>query len=158
MRALNLVIIVTVMLFAGATKAQVSVNVSVGAPPLWGPAGYTDVRYYYLPDVESYYDIQAAQFICLVDGNWLHRTYLPSPYKNYDLYAGYKVVIMDYNGSAPYKYFPDHKSKYAKGYRGPEQKNIGEKPGKGNSGEEKSGKGDQGNKDGGKDNGKGKKK
>ena len=39
----------------------------------------------------------------------------------------------DYRGNAPYGHFKEHKMKYAKGYRGKEQKNIGEKPGKGNS-------------------------
>ena len=151
MKSLKFIVIGMMILFAGAARAQVSVNVSIGTPPLWGPAGYTDVRYYYLPDVEAYYDIQAAQFICMVDGNWIHRTYLPSPYKKYDLYGGYKVVITDYNGSAPYKDFSQHKSKYAKGYRGPEQKNIGEKPGKGNSGAKSSDNGDQGHKEGGND-------
>lgn len=133
MKALKLIVTGMVLLFSGAAQAQVDVNVNIGVPPPWGPAGYPEVRYYYLPDVESYYDVHATMFICVVEGAWVHRTNLPSRFKNYDLYNGYKVVITDYHGSAPYKYFNDHKTKYAKGYRGPDQKNIGEKPGNGNS-------------------------
>jgi hypothetical protein len=31
--------------------SQVSVNVNIGSPPLWGPSGYSNIDYYYLPDV-----------------------------------------------------------------------------------------------------------
>jgi hypothetical protein len=133
MRVLKFIIIKVLLFSAIAVQSQVTVNVNIGSPPLWGPVGYTEVRYYYLPDVESYYDVHASQFICFVDGAWVHRAHLPSRYKSYDLYGGYKVVMTDYHGTAPYVHFKDHKSKYAKGYRGPEQKTIGEKPGKGNS-------------------------
>jgi hypothetical protein len=134
MKALKYIGAGTALLLAGILQAQVSVNVNIGTPPLWGPVGYTEVRYYYLPDVEAYYDIQAAMFICYVDGNWVHRTNLPSRYKSYDLYGGYKVVLTDYHGTAPYSYFKDHKSKYAKGYHGPAQNTYGENPGNGNKG------------------------
>ena len=124
------------LILAGNLQAQVSVNVNIGTPPLWGPVGYTEVRYYYLPDVEAYYDIQSSMFICFVEGDWVHRAHLPSRYKSYDLYGGYKVVMVDYHGNAPSMNFNDHKTKYAKGYRGPAQKTYGEKPGKGNKGGE----------------------
>lgn len=133
-----------VVLLSGALHAQVSVNVNIGVPPPWGPVGYAEARYYYLPDVEAYYDIQASMFICYVGGTWVHRAHLPSVYRNYDLYDGYKVVMTDYQGSAPYHRFSEYKSKYAKGYRGPAQKTIGQKPGKGNSGAKISDQGNQG--------------
>jgi hypothetical protein len=50
------------------------------------------------------------------------------------LYSGYKVVMTDYRGNSTYVHFKEYKMKYAKGYRGQPQKNIGERPGKGNSG------------------------
>jgi len=133
MKALKFFMIKMLLFSAIAAQAQVSVNVNIGTPPLWGPAGYNEVRYYYLPDVESYYDVHATQFICFVNGEWVHRDRLPSRYKGYDLYGGYKVVMTDYHGTAPYVHFKDHKSKYAKGYRGQVQHTIGEKPGKGHS-------------------------
>jgi hypothetical protein len=141
MKALKLIVAGMALLLAGAVQAQVAVNVNIGTPPLWGPVGYTEVRYYYLPDVESYYDIQAAMFICYVEGQWVHRANLPSRYKSYDLYDGYKVVLTDYYGNAPYINFTDHKTKYVKGYRGPAQKTYGEKPEKGKSGSHSGGNG-----------------
>jgi len=133
MKYFKLVVIGMMLFFSNGTKAQVSVNVNIGSPPMWGPVGYTEVRYYYLPDVEAYYDVHSSMFIYFGDGAWIHRAYLPTYYRNYDLYAGYKVVINDYRGNAPYTFFNTHKVKYKKGYRGSAQKTIGQKPGKGNS-------------------------
>lgn len=139
------------LLLAGSLQAQVSVNVNIGSPPQWGPVGYSNVQYYYLPDVEAYYDVPSSRFIYYDGGVWVHRTYLPGRYRNYDLYKGYKVVMTDYRGNTPYIHFKQHKVKYAKGYRGQAQKNIGERPGHGNykakpnSGGKSYKKGNQGN-------------
>lgn len=133
MKTFKLIVIGMLFFLSGAINAQVYVNVNIGSPPLWGPVGYTEVRYYYLPDVECYYDIQTSMFIYYGGGVWIHRGYLPKRYSNYDLYSGYKVVMMDYHGDAPYTNFKEHKMKYVKGYRGEAQKTIGEKPGKGSS-------------------------
>ena len=131
MNILKLTVLGIVLFLSTSVKSQVTVN--IGSPPLWGPVGYTDVRYYYLPDVEAYYDVQSSMFIYFGNGVWLRRAYLPGHYRNYDLYDGYKVVITDYRGNEPYIHFHDHKVKYKKGYRGGSQKTIGQKPGKGNS-------------------------
>ena len=146
------------LFLAGTLQAQVSVNVNIGTPPLWGPVGYTEVRYYYLPDVEAFYDIQAVMFICYAEGEWVHKAHLPSKYKSYDLYDGYKVVMTDYHGNTPYIYFTEYKTKYAKGYRGPAQKTYGEKPGKGNQGNKGGDEGNGKDKNGNHDGGNGKKK
>ncbi len=128
MKALKLVILGMLLFFVVNANAQLSVNVNIGNPPQWGPVGYTDVRYYYIPDVEAYYDVPSSQFIYLNGGTWVHRTYLPSRYRHYDLYHGYKVVMTDYRGNTPYSHFRDHKVKYAKGYHGQFQKTYGERP------------------------------
>ena len=72
------------LLASNIIKAQVSVNINIGSPPEWGPIGYTEVRYYYLPDVEAYYDIQTSMFIYYGNGGWLHEVYLPARYRSYD--------------------------------------------------------------------------
>lgn len=137
---LFLALVGTLLLFASTARAQVSVSVNIGQP-MWGPVGYTEVRYYYLPAVEAYYDINASMFIYYSGGVWVHREYLPERYRNYDLYNGYKVVMTDYRGNTPYAHFHDHKKKYYKSYRDGNQRTIGEHPGKGNpkSGKSKGG-------------------
>ena len=126
MKSLKITIAAIVLLMATATtQAQVSVNVNIGTPPAWGPAGYSNIDYYYIPDVQSYYDIRNSQFIYFGNGKWIRSRHLPQQYRNYDLYSGYKVVINDYHGRTPYIYYKDHKAKYYKGYKGKPQKNIG---------------------------------
>jgi hypothetical protein len=131
MKALKLIIIGIVLLFAGTAQAQVSVRLNLGLAPAWGPVGYDDARYYYLPDVESYYDVQTSMFIYNLGGVWVHRRYLPSRYRDYDLYGGYKVVMRGYRGNTPYYHFNDYRTRYARGYHGASQRTIGERPGRG---------------------------
>lgn len=139
MNILKLIVVGIVLFLSTAVKSQVSVNVNIGSPPMWGPVGYPDVRYYYLPDVEAYYDVQSSMFIYFGRGVWIRNAYLPGHYRNYDLYNGYKVVIHDYRGNDPFVHFHNHKIKYKKGYRGGPQKTIGQKPGKGNGNHEQKG-------------------
>ena len=123
------------MLFlANTLYSQVSINLNIGTPPQWGPVGYNEVSYYYLPDVEAYYDVRSSMFIYYERGSWIHRSNLPRRYRNYDLYGGYKVVMKDYHGNKPYDHFKEHRSKYARGYHDHSQKNIGKRPGRGNAG------------------------
>jgi hypothetical protein len=148
MKTLKIVVTGLLLSFASIANAQVTVSVNVGSPPMWGPSGYTEVRYYYLPAVEAYYDINSSMFIYYTGGAWVYRESLPSRYRNYDLYNGYKVVMVDYHGNTPYNDFQVYKRKYAKGYNGGHQQSIGQHPGKGN-GNQGSGRGHK--------NGKGKK-
>ena len=130
---------ITAMLFflAIATQAQVSVNVNLGSQPNWGPVGYTEVQYYYLPDIQAYYDIPSSRFIYLRNGSWFRSASLPPQYRGYDLYSGYKVVLTDYRGRTPYMYFKNHKVKYYKGYKGKPQKAIGMRSGNSGNGNNK---------------------
>ncbi len=133
MKALKYLVIGILLFCVHAGQAQISVNVNLGSPPQWGPVGYTEARYYYLPDVEAYYDVPSSKFIYYNGATWIHRSSLPSRYRNYDLYHGYKVVMTDYHGNSPYAHFKEHKIKYAKGYHGQQQKTYGVRPENGNS-------------------------
>ena len=125
MKTFKFIILGIILIFAGSTQGQLSINVHIGTPPAWGPAGYNSVRFYYLPDIEAYYDVQNKMFIYYSGNTWVHRSYLPARYKNYDLYKGYKVVLNNYHGNSPYIHFKENKSKYAKGYKGSVQRNVG---------------------------------
>lgn len=133
MKSLKYLFIGFLLFTINLSNAQVNVNVNIGTPPAWGPDGYSDVRYYYLPDLETYYDVSTSNYIYISNGKWLRARTLPSAYRNYDLYNEYKVVLTDYRGTRPYDNFKTHKVKYAKGYKGKPQKTIGLKPGKGNN-------------------------
>jgi len=96
--------------------AQVSVGVglNIGNQPAWGPVGYNNAAYYYIPDIGAYYDVNAHQYIYNENNVWVHRGFLPPRYANYNLYGGYKAVINEGN---PWLHDNDYRTRYA-GYRG----------------------------------------
>lgn len=127
MKTLKLIVFGMMMTLAFSLQGQLSVRVNVGTPPSWGPSGFNNERYYYLPDIETYYDVQNSSFIYFSGNRWIHSRALPARYRNYDLYGGYKVVMNGYRGNTPYLHFNDYRNRYGKGYRGREQHNIGER-------------------------------
>jgi hypothetical protein len=91
-------IILTAILFISClsvkiASAQISLSINIGSQPAWGPTGYDRADYYYMPDIDSYYDVNAHQYVYLDNNVWVHRTALPSRYSNYNVYNGYKVVV-----------------------------------------------------------------
>jgi hypothetical protein len=105
--------LLTAFYFTNQVQAQVnvSVNVNVDNQPNWGPSGYDNVNYYYMPDIETYYYVPKHQFIYLNGGNWVFATSLPPRCSSYNLYRGYKVVI---NDPRPYVHHDNYKVRYAR--------------------------------------------
>jgi hypothetical protein len=95
-------------------NAQVGVSVNIGLQPVWGPSGYDHADYYYVPDVDAYYDVPAHMWVYQDGGVWVHRAALPGRYANFDLYHAYKAVV---NVPQPWLHHDTYRSKYAS-YRG----------------------------------------
>ena len=113
MEKVKLFILGTFLLVFSFSQAQVSVNVNIGSPPVWGPTVTTE-EYYYLPDIDSYYDIHQSQFIYLNNGVWIRSRSLPRRYRSYNLNTGYVVALNDYHGHNPYTHYKNHRVKYYK--------------------------------------------
>jgi hypothetical protein len=79
--------------------------------PLWGPTGYNVAAYYYLPDIDVYYDVPEKRFIYQDRGKWAFSAALPEKFQNYDLYSGYKVVL---NRPHPYFNLNAHRARYGR--------------------------------------------
>lgn len=124
MKTIKLLVLGMILTIAGTAQGQLSVNVHIGTAPAWGPRGYDNARYYYLPDVEAYYDINTAMFIYISGNTWIRRSYLPSRYRGYDLYHGRKVVMNNYHGSSPYYNHKVYRAKYGRGYQGAPQQKV----------------------------------
>ncbi|MEO3405150.1 hypothetical protein AAFN85_14680 [Mucilaginibacter sp. CAU 1740] len=95
-------------------SAQISLNINIGSQPEWGPVGYDHADYYYLPDIDAYYDINAHQYVYYDNNVWVHGGVLPPRFGNYDVYHSYKVVVNERN---PWVRNDVYKRKYAS-YRG----------------------------------------
>lgn len=74
--------------------AQVSIGVDVHIP-LWAPhyEHVREVQYYYLPDIEVYYDVWSDQYVYFDNGVWIYSRALPPMYADYDLNRGHVVVL-----------------------------------------------------------------
>ncbi len=93
--------------------AQVRVNINIGSQPTWGPVGYDHVDYYYMPDIDAYYNVPTRQYYYFDRGRWVSAYALPPVYSNYDVYNSYKVVV---NDPYPYRHAEMYRVKYA-GYK-----------------------------------------
>ncbi|MBG9378685.1 hypothetical protein I5907_20805 [Panacibacter sp. DH6] len=101
------------IVYTATASAQVSVriNANIGNQPMWGPAGYDYAQFYYLPDIDMYYDVMARQFVYQNRGQWIYANTLPYNYRNYDLYSGYKVVL---NQPGAFAYHDYHRNQFRK--------------------------------------------
>ncbi|MDI1317872.1 hypothetical protein [Flavobacterium sp.] len=86
--------------------------VRVKATPVWAKAAPANVNYYYLPDIETYYDVPAQRYIYLNNGSWVRTSALPARYKGYNMYNSSPVYLTDYKGNSPYTLYKVHKVKY----------------------------------------------
>jgi hypothetical protein len=103
------------------TYAQVTVNVNIASQPIWGPTGYDYVEYYYLPEIDVYYYVPSHKFIYLENGHWITRSFLPSRYRDYDLYFIRKVVL---NEPKPYMHHLEYKERYVSSIEQSNQQSI----------------------------------
>lgn len=83
--------------------------------PDWAPVydNNDNARYYYLPDIEAYYDLHTREYICLEDGNWVFTSILP--YASFDIRSAF-VVVLDNHVSQPWRHHQLYVSHYPRYY------------------------------------------
>ena len=91
---------------APAAKAQVNVNVNVGQPA-WGPPVPQGTQFYYIPEIDGYYDLYAQQYIVFRNGQWVPVAVVDG----YDPYQ-FHPVVLDYRGRQPWVYVGAHRDRY----------------------------------------------
>lgn len=89
-------------------------------PPPWAPAHgkHKQINYYYLPAIETYYDISSAQFVYYDGGTWIQVNALPRQYAGFNLYSATKVELEQPCGP-PWTCHTQYKSRFPKNYKGP---------------------------------------
>jgi len=95
-------------------QTKIGINFNIGSQPVWGPVGYDYVQYYYMPDIDVYYNVSQRQYVYLQSDRWRFSSSLPYRARNYNIYSGHKVVI---NESRPYLKNNYYKQQYAN-YKG----------------------------------------
>lgn len=112
--AIALMMISLVTVTGCDTPSYVEGGVHYVNPP-WAPAYYPGIRYYYLPDIEVYYDLSAQQFVYFDNGQWLFSPTLPSFYAGYDLFNGF-VVALNLRVFQPWMHHQVYVSHYPRNY------------------------------------------
>jgi hypothetical protein len=109
------ILLVSCLTFKSAdAQLHISLGLNIGSQPAWGPVGYDHADYYYMPDIDAYYDVAGHQYVYYQNNVWVHAGSLPPRYANYDLYHGYKVVLNQRN---PWEHAGNVRARYA-GFRG----------------------------------------
>lgn len=113
---LALALIIASATFVTGQAQHISVSININSQPAWGPVGYDYVDYYYIPEINVYYNVPMSMFYYWDRGHWISARYLPYAYRHYDLYGMYKVVL---NMNNPWYHNRYHVRDYAryKGYR-----------------------------------------
>jgi len=104
----------------GAVPAPPPPPQEAPAPPPadWLPPGDPAAQqgdYYYLPDIETYYDMRNREFVYIEDGNWVFSPFLPPMYAAYDLRNAF-AVMLDYRVHEPWMYHHMYVSHYPRYY------------------------------------------
>ncbi|RZL12625.1 MAG: hypothetical protein EOO62_10525, partial [Hymenobacter sp.] len=89
-----------------AAQAQVSVGVNIGLPP-WGPSVPQGTQYYYIPEIDGYYDIYNGTYIVFDGGQWISVPYLDG----YDPYYFHPQPV-NYVGAQPWLYIGTYRQRY----------------------------------------------
>ena len=116
MKKLNHTLYILFLISAIAVNAQ-SETVKKLAP-LTDPVSNCELRYYYFPNLEAYFDTKTSNYILTVNGQWTTLKEIPSGYRGYSLYNRVCVMITDYDGDQPIQFLKAHKKKYPYNNRG----------------------------------------
>ena len=111
---LFLFILCTVRVSNVAAQDRDQMNV---APPSWAPDydSQNSAHYYYLPDIECYYDLWNREFVYLEEGNWQFSPTLPPIYAGYDLNNCF-TVILNNSVHEPWMHFHYYVAHYPRFY------------------------------------------
>jgi len=89
-----------------AAHAQVSINAQFGHPA-WGPAAPAGAQYYYVPEIDGYYDLAARNYLVQRNGRWVPvaavQGYNPT---------SFHPVVVDYRCRQPWQQYRDHHARY----------------------------------------------
>jgi hypothetical protein len=110
------IILLILSMFTGCETYRYGSSASqpVYENPQWAPPVYPGIRYYYLPDIECYYDIYSREFIFLDHAQWIYSPTLPYMYPGFDLNNCFVVVVNSniYQPWMHHQYYVSHFPRY----------------------------------------------
>lgn len=115
--AVTALLMLSVMMFSGCAVYTETVPATVVTyeNPQWAPPSISGVRYYYLPDIECYYDLSGGVFVFLNNGQWRFSRNISYIYPDFDLNRCYTIVL-DINVYRPWMHHQHYVSHYPRYY------------------------------------------
>lgn len=77
---------------------------------------YEEVRYYYYPNLQAYFDTKVGLYLYVENGEWVESERLAPTFRGYSLKNGQYVMIKDYTGEEPYTLLEQHKAQFPADY------------------------------------------
>ena len=115
--AVTALLMLSVTMLSGCAVYTESVPTTVVTyeSPSWAPPTVRGVRYYYLPDIECYYDLSGGGFVFLNNGQWRFSRNISYIYPDFDLNRCYSIVL-DINVYRPWMHHQHYVSHYPRYY------------------------------------------
>lgn len=79
-------------------------------------SSFVEVRYYYFPNLQAYFDTKKGMYLYIKNGNWVTSENIDMNSRGYCLNNGFYEMIKDYLGDDPITQFESHKIKYPANY------------------------------------------
>lgn len=109
MKNLKYTIALIILLFVKPAFAQ---KASMTKPPLFDPKTNCQLRYYYYPNLEAYFDTHKNIYYYKEKGQWITGEEIPNGYRGYSMFNKYNVFITDYDDDNICQFINIHKKKY----------------------------------------------
>ncbi len=108
----NRVWTIIVLLFLVHSSIAQKSKMQEDAPPLVDPITKCQLRYYYYPNIEAYFDAFKNIYYYKEDSEWVTGEEIPEGYRGYSLYNGIYVYITDYDDDLITQFINIHKKKF----------------------------------------------
>lgn len=76
------------------------------------PETNCQLRYYYYPNLEAYFDKQTDIYIFRDKGEWKRDKEIPSGYRGYGLFNKANIAINDYDDENPTQFIEKHRKRF----------------------------------------------
>jgi hypothetical protein len=84
----------------------------------------TEVRYYYYPNLEAYFDTCDKLYIYKHNGEWISTAYLSPSYRGYSLNNTHFVLLPGLIEDQPHQFISEHKIKYPANFSSKRKRDI----------------------------------
>jgi hypothetical protein len=103
------------LLTSVSSQAQVRISFNMGLPVVQQTWYDYDDDYYYMPEVEAYYNVRRGLYIYPDNGGWVTANCLPPRYNGYTYGSGRYIRVRD---RAPFSRNDYYRRQYATNYNG----------------------------------------